>query len=250
MSARVVAIVQARCSSERLPKKVLIPLAGKPIFQHTLTAAMSSTLIDEVVLATTTSANDDDLATLGRSVGVRVFRGNESDVLDRFVRALAGDPADVVVRHTADDPLLDPFVIDTVIGNFLKGGCDYASNMIERSWPRGLDTEVMSRDALERSYRVGTRPEDREHVTIYMRTHPERFTLRNVKALPQETWPDLRLCIDTPEDQALLEKIFNALYVSGRILRVGTVIDWLRKRPVIAAVNADIKQKPVFGQIF
>ncbi|MCM3904145.1 MAG: glycosyltransferase family protein [Pyrinomonadaceae bacterium] len=233
-----------------MPRKVLSPLAGQPVVKHVLNAVMQATLIDEVMLATTVSSSDDDLATIGRAMGVRVFRGSEADVLGRFVAALSEIHADVVVRHTADDPLLDATVIDTVIGSFLKEGCDYASNMIERSWPRGLDTEVMSRDALECSNREGIRPEDREHVTIYMRTNPNRFQLHNVKALPQETWPDLRLCIDTPEDQSLLEKVFDALYVPGRIIRVGTVIDWLREHSEIAALNASVAQRPTLGKVY
>ena len=249
-SARIVAIVQARCSSGRLPRKVLLPLAGQPVIKHVLNAVMKASLIDEVILATTICSADDELASIGRAVGVRVFRGSEDDVLDRFVSALSETQADVVVRNTADDPLLDTTVIDTVIGSFLRGGCDYASNMIERSWPRGLDTEVMSRESLERSHREGTRPEDREHVTIYMRTHPDKFRLRNVTAPPQETWPDLRLCIDTPEDQALLEQVFDALYLPGRIIRVGAVIDWLKKHSEVARLNACIAQRETLGRVF
>src|SRR5204862_302624 len=101
----------------------------------------------------------------------------------------------VILRHTADDPLLDPGVIDMVVGHFLKAGCDHASNMVERSWPRGLDTEVVTRHALERSAAEADLPEFREHVTLHIRIDPA-FTKHNVYALPQETWPDLRLCVD------------------------------------------------------
>lgn len=250
MSARVVAVVQARCGSERLRDKVLVQLGDRTVIEHVLAASRAASLVDEVILATTTSSADDRLATLGARQDVRVFRGSETDVLGRFVGALEGDPANVVIRHTGDDPLLDPFVIDTVVGSFLKWGCDYASNIIDRSWPRGLDTEVFSRASLERADSEGKRPEDREHVTIYLRTHPEAFRLRNVRALPQETWPELRLCIDTREDQALLEPIFATLYRPGRILRVGTVIDWLRQHPEVAALNAEVVQKTTFGRTF
>jgi len=211
---------------------------------------MSASLIDEVVLATTTSAADDPLAAIGQSMGVRIYRGIEEDVLARFVGALAGDQADVVVRHVGDAPLVDPGVINSVVGHFLKGDCDYASNMIERSWPRGSESEVLSREALYRSHQEGTRPEDREHVTIYARTHADRFRLRNVKALPQETWPELRLTLDMREDLALFEKVFDELYVPGHLLRIGAVIDWLRQHPEVVALNAHLKQKTVFGKDF
>ena len=155
-----------------------------------LRALRASEPVDDVVLATTTNAADDRLLPIAARLGMRTFRGSESDVLGRFVGALEGDDADVVVRITADDPLLDPAVTGAVVRRFEAGDCDYASNMVRRSWPRGLDTEVLSRELLERSEREGQRPEDREHVTFYVRTHPDSFRLANVSAPPHETWPE------------------------------------------------------------
>jgi spore coat polysaccharide biosynthesis protein SpsF len=246
---RIVAVIQARCGSERLPGKVLLPLAGQPVLAHVVHAVRSASLVDDVIVATTESAADDALVPLARQLGVRLHRGPELDVLQRFVGALAGDPADVVVRHVADAPLVDPAIIDTVIGHYLKGGCDYTASMLERTWPRGVESEAISREALERSAREGTRPEDREHVTVYVRSHPDRFRLRNVRALPQETWPDLRLTLDTAADYHLLQAVFDALYQPGSIVRIGRVIEWLRSRPEIVALNAHIDQKPVLGRV-
>jgi len=245
---RVVAIVQARCASERLPNKVLTPLAGLTVVEHVLRAVSAARLVDDVILATSDQRSNDGLARLVSDLGYRVFRGSENDVLGRFVGALTDDQADVVIRHTADDPLLDPAVIDLVIGTFLKGGCDYASNILERSWPRGLDTEVFARSALERSHSEASDAEYREHVTLYMRRHGDRFSLRNVQALAQDTWPELRLCIDTQEDKALLESVFAALYHPGHILRVGEVLQWLHAHPQVAMLNANVKQRQVFGK--
>jgi spore coat polysaccharide biosynthesis protein SpsF len=149
----------------------------------------------------------------------------------------------------ADAPLVDPAIIDTVIGHYLRGGCDYAASMLERSWPRGVESEVISREALEQSARDGVRPDDPEHVTVYARSHPERFRLRNVSALPQETWPELRLTLDTDEDYRLLQAVFGELHQPGRVIRIGRVIDWLRTRPDLVAFNAHIEQKPVLGRI-
>lgn len=247
---RVVGVIQARCGSQRLPEKVMAPLAGRPVVEHVVTAVRAATILDDVIVATTTEPADDELAALCERLGVRVFRGSEDDVLGRFLGALEGDPADVVVRHTADDPLLDPNIINSVVGHFLKGGCDYASNVIERTWPRGLDTEVVTRDALERSGTDTQEPQDREHVTMWVRRHPGEFTARNVPAPPSQTWPDLRLCIDTAEDQAMLERVFDALYEPGRILHIGAVVDWLRRHPEVAAINSDVEQKKVFGKTY
>jgi len=156
---KTILVVQARCTSERLPRKVMLPLGGRRVIEHVLTSVKSAHLVDTVILATTGNAADDDLARVGAAMGVRVCRGSEHDVLGRFLLAIDGVEGDVIIRNTADEPLLDPTVIDLVIGQFLKGGCDYASNMIERTWPRGMDTEVFSRQALETSDRLGTTPE-------------------------------------------------------------------------------------------
>jgi spore coat polysaccharide biosynthesis protein SpsF len=218
--------------------------------QHVLTAAAAASLVDDVILATTTRDQDDPLAELAKSLGVPVRRGSETDVLGRFVEAIDGVDASAVVRLTGDNPLLDPGVIDIVVAHFLKHDCDYASNSLERSWPRGLDTEVITREALERSDREALEPEYREHVTLYARRHPDRFRLVNVRARPQESWPDLRLTIDTPEDLDLVRSVFDALYVPGRILRVGEVVDWLHAHPEVASLNEQVPQTLVFGHAY
>jgi spore coat polysaccharide biosynthesis protein SpsF len=247
---KAILIIQARSTSERLPGKVLLPLGSKRVIEHVLTAAKASSLADTVILATTTNAADDPLAQIGEQMGVRVVRGSEHDVLGRFMQAIARVEGDVIIRNTADDPLLDPRVIDAVIGHYLKGGCDYASNIIQRTWPRGMDTEVFSREALILADRLGTAPEHREHVTIFMRTHPELFTLKPVLGPTEETWPDLRLCVDTAEDYQMLQAVFQALDGNGRPVPVRVVVDWLKTHPEVAAINAGVQQKAVLGRQF
>ena len=249
-STRVVAVVQARTGSTRLRDKVLMPLAGRLVIDHVLAALCAAETVDEVVLATTVAAADDRLAARGHELGVRVHRGSEEDVLGRFVAALSGDDATVVLRQTGDNPLLDPAIVDLAVREYLKGGCDYVSNNLERSWPRGLDVEVIAREALERSHVEGLRPEDREHVTVYVRTHPELFRIRQIHAPAAETWPDLRLTLDTGADRELLERVFDGLYEPARSLHAGTVIEWLRARPDVASINAGVEQKAVLGRSF
>lgn len=245
---KIVAVVQARSASERFPRKVLADLAGKTVIDRVLNAIRASTLVDDVVLATTETPADDDLVREAHRLGVRVFRGSERDVLGRFVSAIDGTGADAVVRITGDDPLLDPSVIDLVVGAFVKHGPDYASNILERTWPRGLDTEVLTVEALQRSAREGDRDEDREHVTIFVRTHQQAFRTLAVKALPQDTWPDLRLCLDTREDYLLLQAVFGGLSPGDRILRVGEVLDFLRTRPELVSLNSRVRQREVLGK--
>jgi spore coat polysaccharide biosynthesis protein SpsF len=247
---QIAIVVQARCGSERLPNKVLLPLGGKTVIEHVLAAVKASSLADTVVLATTTNRQDDPLVMTAAALNVRVYRGSEQDVLERFVRATEHTEAEIIVRITADDPLLDPRIIDHVIAHYLKGGCDYASNIIERSWPRGVDTEVFSRTALLTADKFGLAPEHREHVTIFIRTRADLFTLRSVTARPEERWPDLRLCIDTNEDYNLLQRIFKSLPSEGGPVPLLRVLDWLRAHPEVAAINSDIRQKKVFGREF
>ena len=247
---RVCCVVQARCNSERLPGKVLLPLGGQPVVERVLRAVLSARLISDVILATTTNESDGPLARVTERCGVRLFRGSEQDVLGRFVAALAGNDAEAVVRVTADDPLLDPQVIDKVIQRYLESPVDYASNILERSWPRGVDTEVISREALERSNREATLEEHREHVTIFARTRGDLFRLLNVTAPKEETWPELRLCIDTAEDYEMIRQIFLALSFDPTRPGIGEIVRWLRAHPEVASVNAGIVQKSVFGRQF
>lgn len=249
MPRRVVSVVQARMSSGRLPGKVLAPLGGTSMLEHVLNAISAARTVDDVIVATSTNPSDDVLAATVERLGRRVHRGPLDDVLARFVGALEGDDADVVVRHTADDPLLDPDVIDAVVGSFLASDDVYASNMIERSWPRGLDTEVIAREALVRCDVEADDPRHREHVTLFARLHPERFPQHNVTAPASQTWPELRLCVDTDADRAMLDALFAALH-GDRPIGVGAAIAWLREHPEVAALNADVQQRAVFGKAF
>jgi spore coat polysaccharide biosynthesis protein SpsF len=247
---RVCCVVQARCNSTRLPGKVLLPLGGKPVIEHVLRAVLAASLVNDVILATTVNEADEPLARIAKKLGVRLFRGSEQDVLGRFVAALAQDDAGAVVRITADDPLLDPRVIDKVIQSYLEGQVDYASNILQRSWPRGMDTEVICREALERSNRDANLEEHREHVTIFVRTHADLFRLRNVTAPKDEVWPELRLCIDTREDYEMMQQIFLAFPFETQRPNINEIIRWLRAHAEVATINAGIVQKSVFGRQF
>ncbi|MGA1823445.1 MAG: cytidylyltransferase domain-containing protein [bacterium] len=244
---KIVSIIQARMDSGRLPGKVMLPVSGKPIIYHVIQAISGASLVDEIVVATTINPIDNELASYIRKMGINVYRGNENDVLLRYAEAAKAASADIVVRNTGDNPLVDFGVINEVIGTFLKGDFDYVSNNIERSWPRGLDTEVLSIKALEKANREGSRPEDREHVTIYHRTNQELFRVFNVKALPQETWPDLRLTVDTIEDYNLVRTVFKNLYRPGCMIRINEVIGFLKSHPEIVQLNNNIEQKKVFS---
>jgi spore coat polysaccharide biosynthesis protein SpsF len=197
---------------------------------------------DEIVVATTVNAGDEPLVELAERAGVRWFRGSERDVLARYLGAALEADADLVVRVTSDCPLIDPVETDAVIEALerRRDSADYASNFLERHLPRGLETEALWRDVLERNDRLGTSAPAREHVTFHIHAErPDRFELLAVRR-PHEAH-DLRWTVDTPEDLEVVRAIYAALGPEPRPL--GEVIAWARAHPEVSALNAHVVQK-------
>jgi spore coat polysaccharide biosynthesis protein SpsF len=241
---RRVVVVQARTSSTRLPGKVLLDLCGRPMLAQQLRRLRALQRADEIVLATTTNDGDDALVRLAQAEGVRWFRGSEHDVLGRYLGAAREARADVVVRVTSDCPLLDPWETDRVIAALLDPAvpCDYAANIVERTLPRGLDTEALFRDVLERVGRLGVSAAAREHVTWFLvRERPDLFVLRSVTAPRDDS--DLRWTVDTPEDLELCRRLYEALGLGDRVAPYAEVVAWLRAHPEVARLNAQVAQK-------
>jgi spore coat polysaccharide biosynthesis protein SpsF len=207
---RIVGVVQARTGSRRLPGKALLDLGGLPLAAHTLRRLRAATTLDDVVVATSVAPQDDALESLAVEEGVGCFRGSEQDVLSRFVLAARESQADAVVRVTADCPFIDSKVVDRVVTELVghPGDCDYASNVIRRTFPRGLDAEAVFTDALVRADRMGRSPEAREHVTWHIyRERPELYLLRSVE-LDGEDFSDLDWSVDTAEDLELVRALY------------------------------------------
>jgi spore coat polysaccharide biosynthesis protein SpsF len=204
-----IAIIQARMTSSRLPGKVLASLAGRPMLAQQLARVKRMSSIDDIVVATTINADDDPVVALCRELHVGCYRGDEHDVLSRYAEAAREAAADVVVRITADCPLLDPEVSDRVV-DALDSDADYASNAVPRTFPRGLDTEALHRDVLERMHRMARSESAREHVTTFIRhERPELFELRNVE--DEEDNSDLSWTVDTEEDFARVSALYEEL---------------------------------------
>jgi spore coat polysaccharide biosynthesis protein SpsF len=240
--SRIVGIVQARMGSTRLPGKVLLPLLGEPMLTHVMRRVGRARALDDVVVATTTAADDDVIAALATAEGWPLVRGSETDLLDRYLGAARAHEADVVVRVTSDCPLVDPEVIDRTVDAFIAGGVDYASNVLPpRTFPRGLDVEVVARSALERAGREDRDPAWREHATPYIYRHPESFRLLRVES--DDDHSDQRWSVDTAEDLELVERLYEALGRDDFAWREALAV--MDAHPAWAAINREVVQKTV-----
>ncbi|MDO1557942.1 glycosyltransferase family protein [Brevundimonas sp. 2R-24] len=206
----ILTILQARMSSSRLPGKVMRPMAGVPMIGRQIERLRRCETLGKLVLATSLEPSDDPLAAYVERLGVTVFRGSLNDVLGRFQAAVtAHGPAEHVVRLTGDCPLADPDVIDACVRLHLNAGRDYTSNTLDRTFPVGLDVEVMRASALAEAFRDAADPYDREHVTPYLYRNPTRFSLMQLRQNPDLS--GLRWTVDYPEDFAFAEQVFEAL---------------------------------------
>ena len=205
---RVVAIIQARIASTRLPGKVMMDIGGRTMLERVVMRTRCAQLVHEVTVATTTSAEDDPLMAACEGLEVPAMRGSENDVLDRYHDAARLFGADAIVRITSDCPLIDPSLIDEVVTAFLAARSDYASNFLHRTYPRGLDAEVIARDALERAWREAAGPGYRAHVTPYLYLHPDDFDLLSVCGT--NDFSDYRWTVDTKLDLEVVRDIYAA----------------------------------------
>lgn len=206
----IVAILQARMTSTRLPGKVMKPILGMPMIGRHIERLNRCESLDRIVVATSRDPSDDGLAAYCESLGVRIFRGPLDDVLSRFAGAAIANGAGHVVRLTADCPLADPGVIDACVWRHVETGADYTSNTIERSYPDGLDVEVMTVAALKTMQAEAKDPYEREHVTPFLYRHPERFRIAQLVQSAQRS--DRRWTVDTPEDFEFVSRVFYMLY--------------------------------------
>ncbi|HYG87180.1 MAG TPA: glycosyltransferase family protein [Azospirillum sp.] len=239
---RTIAVIQARMTSTRLPGKVLMIAAGRPMLAHQVERVRRSTELDGIVIATTTNATDDPVAEFARSAGVGVFRGSEEDVLGRVHGAAAGEGAELVVRLTGDCPLIDPEIIDRVVDRLRADPpIDYATSGMPRTWPLGLDAEAMTFTALSAAQREAVDPYDREHVTPFIYRQPERFRLASVRSM--EDLGRHRWTLDEPADLDLIRRILDALYSRKPAFGYRDVLDLLAEHPDWSQINAATTQK-------
>ncbi|MDD1667146.1 MAG: glycosyltransferase family protein [Methanomicrobiales archaeon] len=242
---KTAAIIEARMTSTRLPGKVLFPVLGRPLLAHLVERLERAGTLDAIIVATTVNAADDPIADLAEELPVGCFRGSELDVLDRVLRAAEAGRVDTIVEVTGDCPLIDPAIVDRVVETYQAGSADYVSNTLERTFPRGMDTQVFSRAVLSEVSRLTADPVDHEHVSLYIYEHPERFSLRNVGSGLPPGCGDLRLTLDTPEDFTLIRTIFEELCPVKKDFGLGDILELFRRRPELPLINRHVMQKKV-----
>lgn len=245
--APVAAIIEARMGSSRLPGKVLADLGGRPALARVVERLQRSKRLDAVMIATTTDPSDQPIADLGAQLGVPVFRGSMDDVLGRVLGAAVRVQADTIVEITGDCPLIDPEVVDRVVGAYLAGSHDLVTNVRPWSYPQGMDTQVMALGALERAAAAiaGLDQEAarhyREHVTLYLHDHPDQFRIGRVAAPPEQTAPALRLLLDHPEDLEVLRGVYQALAPGKPDFRLGDILALAAAQPDLFAANRHLQ---------
>ena len=249
MNADTVIIVQARMTSTRLPGKVLLPIAGRPMLAYQLERLCRVQRATRVVVATTTNATDDAIVSVAATCGITCTRGPEMDVLGRFAQAADQVRASVIVRTTADCPLIDPPIVDQAINAFLEtpGRYDYVSNMLEPSYPYGMAVEVFSAAALAVANAEAIDEAEREHVTPFIYWRPERFHLRSLRMQPDlssERWT-----VDTRQDFELVSRILQTIYPRKPDFGMTDVLAILAQHSEWREINRGVPQKEVKREI-
>jgi spore coat polysaccharide biosynthesis protein SpsF len=239
---KVVAVIQARMGSTRLPGKVLLPLDGRPLLERMIARVRQAATLDEIVIATTHLAVDESIRRLADVCGVRYVAGHPTDLVDRHLQAARDTEADAVVKIPSDCPLIDPAIIDEVVGFYRAQHprFDFVSNLHPPTWPDGNDVEVMSREALETTWREATRPFQREHTTPFIWDQPDRFAIGNVVwSTGLDVSATHRLTLDYPEDYALITAVYAALHRDddAPAFSVDAILRFLNANPEVRALN-------------
>ncbi|HEY4644311.1 MAG TPA: glycosyltransferase family protein [Bacteroidota bacterium] len=237
----ILVVIQARMSSSRLPGKIMLPLAGRPLLQRVVERAQHAAVLHSTTIATSTATADDVIEQFAERIGVPCFRGDATDLLDRHYQAGLAMDAEVLVKIPSDCPLIDPKVIDGVIQFYLdrESEFDYVSNLHPESYPYGQDVEVVPMPTLEAAWREATQPEDREHTTRFITNRPWRFRIGNVL---WEGGRDLstaeRWTVDYPEDYEFVRSVYEGLCIDeNKIFGVEEVLLFLDSHPDIRSIN-------------
>lgn len=231
--------------SSRLPGKVMRPILGKSMLELLIIRLRQARLIDQIVVATTINQTDDVIEDLMFQIGITCVRGSEEDVVDRVLQAAHAVNADVIIEITGDCPLIDPALVDQVVGFYLANQFDYVRNVGEGGFPRGLDAQAFSTTVLEEVARSTQDPVHREHPPVYINEHPDRFSIHLMEVDNGDLYRNLRLTVDTPEDFALINAIYQELYPASPAFSFQDILLLLEQRPELVEINRHIQQKSI-----
>jgi spore coat polysaccharide biosynthesis protein SpsF len=240
---KIVATIEARMTSSRLPGKVLMPALGQPMLHHLVARLQAVPSLDQIVLATTVKETDDVLESFALKAKIGCFRGSEDDVMARVIGAGESANADIVVEITGDCPIIDPQIVEQTIRMFQANDAAYVSNAVVRSYPIGMDTQVFRLETLKRSAAMTSAPLDREHVTLHICNHPKLFPHLHLVAPPELHWPELGLTLDEPADYELLRKIIEHFGVGNPLFSCLDAVRLLLANPDWVAINQSVRRK-------
>ena len=242
-------IIQARVDSARLPSKILFKLpfnSNFTVLEQVIKRCKNVNNLDEIIIATTSKENDSVLEKITKFDGIKIFRGNECNVLERFYYAAKIYKLDLIIRLTGDNPCIDSLLISTILENHIRNGADYTKT---EGYPIGLNVEVFNYNALEKAHKNATKDYEKEHVTPYIYKNPNIFKINKVKA-PKELYaPDIRITLDTEEDYALLCSVFDYLYPKNKYFTAYDIINLFNEKPWLKLINKKIMQKKIFNTL-
>ena len=242
---KINAIIQARCGSTRFPNKVFAAIDNRPLIWHVVTRLKYANSVDDIVVATTTNSTDDALEQWCKENGIKVFRGSEDDVLNRYYQASLSYPSDYIVRITADDPFKEPIVIDKVVKKLIEENLDLVTNNNPPSFPEGLDCEAFTFKTLQMMESEARDSFEREHVTQYAYHNPGKVRIGNVESNKDLSF--LRWTIDTKEDYEMVNKVYeNRVSEDGGILLMDEILEILDKHPEISKINSQVKRSAMY----
>lgn len=242
---KVVAIIQARVGSTRLPRKVLKEIQGKTVLYHVIERIRQSNCINQIIIATSNLKQDDDIVKEAEKLEISCFRGSETNVLSRYYNAALYNNADIIVRITSDCPLIDPNIIDEMIKFYLDNSYSIVSNASmdsnNRTYPRGLDTEIFSFNVLNQAFKSACESYQLEHVTPYIyENNKDVYYYKNNK-----DYSKYRLTLDTIEDFKLIETIYKMLYKDKHDFYLNDIVKLMEDNPKLIEINKDIDQKKI-----
>jgi len=250
---RIAAVIQARVSSTRLPGKVLKELpygSGITVLEQVIRRLKRCKKLNDIIVATTTGEEDAEIVNVAEREQAKYFRGSKEDVLSRYYSASKENDLEILVRITSDCPCIDPEVVDLVIEKHLAAKADFTSNILNRTFPHGLDTEVLNFDTLEKAHLQAKQAFEREHVCPYIfKSNPQMFKISSVEAPERLHAPDIRITLDTEQDYALLCAIFDYLYSENEFFCTADIIKLFRDKPWLKTINKNVAHKKIFDSL-